>query len=381
MTTGYPYSQEVNLDDATPLSADFSGLRGSANYIRNSVKVVVDAYDGTMTYYVADPADPIIQVWGNAFPDLLTPIDQASPELAAHFRYPENLLQVQAAQFASYHVTEPDVFYQKQDFWAVPFDPTVSAGDNVTAAEVPLRPYYLLMRLPGEADETFVLVLPFTPEGRQNIVAWMAAKSDPADYGEIVVFEFPSGENVDGPSQVFSRMQQDARFSADQTLFSQSGSDVRFGDFLIIPISDGLLYVQPVYVRSSQETAIPELKRVLIANGGRLGYGTNLQLALNDSFGVPVVPPEPGGGPTPGGNVQRQIAQLLQQALDHFAAADAALQAGDLATYQAEVNAAQAAIRRAEQLAARSSTGSTSPSPSATPTPTASPTPTPSPSG
>lgn len=373
MTTGYPYSQEVSLDGATPLAAGVTGLRGSANYIRNSVKVVVDAYDGTMTYYVADADDPIIQVWGNAFPDLFTPIDQASPELAAHFRYPENLLQVQASQFASYHVTEPDVFYQKQDFWAVPFDPTISAGEEGSAAQVPLRPYYLLMRLPGEADETFVLVLPFTPEGRQNIVAWMAAKSDPADYGEIVVFEFPSGENVDGPSQVFSRMQQDARFSADQTLFSQSGSDVRFGDFLIIPISDGLLYVQPVYVRSSQETAIPELKRVLIANGGRLGYGTNLQLALNDSFGVAVVPPE-DGEPSPDGTVPQQIARLLQQAVDHFARAEDALRAGDLATYQAEVDAAQAAIRRANQLAATSGTGLPSPSP----TPTASPTPSPS---
>ncbi|MGH2660295.1 MAG: UPF0182 family protein [Actinomycetota bacterium] len=367
MTTGYPYSQEVNLEEATPLSAGLSGLRGSANYIRNSVKVVVDAYDGTMTYYVADPADPIIQVWENAFPDLFTPIDQASSQLAAHFRYPENLLQVQAFQFANYHVTEPGVFYQKQDFWAVPFDPTVSAGDEVTQ-EVPLRPYYLLMRLPGEADETFVLVLPFTPEGRQNIVAWMAAKSDPADYGEIVVFEFPSGENVDGPSQVFSRMQQDARFSADQTLFSQSGSDVRFGDFLIIPISDGLLYVQPVYVRSSQETAIPELKRVLIANGGRLGYGTNLQLALNDSFGVTVVPPE-DGEPSPGGTVPQQITRLLQQAVDHFARAEEALRAGDLARYQSEIEAAQAAIQRASELASGQRGEAASPSPTPTPTP------------
>jgi len=368
MTTGYPYSQEVNLEEATPLAVGLSGLRGSANYIRNSVKVVVDAYDGTMTYYVADPADPIIQVWGNAFPDLFTPIDQASSELAAHFRYPENLLQVQASQYANYHVTEPGVFYQKQDFWAVPFDPTVSAGDEVTPVEVPLRPYYLLMRLPGEADETFVLVLPFTPEGRQNIVAWMAAKSDPADYGEIVVFEFPSGENVDGPSQVFSRMQQDARFSADQTLFSQSGSDVRFGDFLIIPISDGLLYVQPVYVRSSQETAIPELKRVLIANGGRLGYGTNLQLALNDSFGVTVVPPE-DGEPSPGETVPQQITRLLQQAVDHFARAEEALRAGDLATYQSEIEAAQAAIQRASELASGQRGEAASPSPTPTPTP------------
>jgi hypothetical protein len=328
-----------------------------------------------MTYYVADTTDPIIKVWENAFPDLLTPIDQAPAELAAHFRYPENLFQVQAHQFANYHVTEASVFYQKQDFWQVPFDPTIPANTN-SNVNVPIRPYYLLLRLPGDAQESFVLVLPFNPQGRQNVVAWMAARSDAGpDYGQIVAYEFPPGQNVDGPSQVFARMRQDPRFSADQTLFGQSGSEIRFGDFLIIPIANGLLYVQPVYVRSAQETSIPELKRVLVANGGDVGLGSNLAQALNDSFGAPVVPPEPGGGPTPGGNVQRQIAQLLQQALNHFAAADAALKAGNLATYQAEVNAAQAAIRRAEQLASRSATGSPSPSP----TPTASPSPSPSP--
>lgn len=366
-TTAFPYSQEVDLAAATPLGPGSIGLSGSANYIRNSVKVVVDAYDGTMTYYVADPIDPIIQVWANAFPNLFTPIDQAPAELLSHFRYPENLFQVQAAQFANYHVTDSDVFYQKQDFWAVPFDPTTSAGDATLESQVPLRPYYLLMRLPGEDDETFVLVLPFTPEGRQNIVAWMAAKADAGSgYGEIVAYQFPPGENVDGPSQVFSRMQQDARFSADQTLFSQSGSDVRFGDFLIIPISDGLLYVQPVYVRSSQETAIPELKRVLIANGGKVGYGSNLQLALNDSFGVAIVPP-PDGEPAPGGTVPQQIARLLQQAVDHFARAEDALRAGDLATYQTEIEAAQAAIERANELASGQRGETASPSPTPTP--------------
>jgi uncharacterized protein len=382
-TDGYPYSQEVSLEQATPLAPGVSGLHGTANYIRNSVKVVVDAYDGTMTYYVADTTDPIIKVWENAFPDLLTPIDQAPPELAAHFRYPENLLQVQAEQFANYHVTDAGVFYQKQDFWQVPFDPTIPANTD-TNVNVPIRPYYLLLRLPGEAEESFVLVLPFNPQGRQNVVAWMAARSDAGpDYGEIVAYEFPAGQNVDGPSQVFARMRQDPRFSADQTLFGQSGSQIRFGDFLIIPIANGLLYVQPVYVRSAQETAIPELKRVLVTNGGDVGLGSTLTEALNDSFGTQVVPPEgDGGGPTPGGNVQRQISQLLQQALDHFAAADAALKAGDLAEYQKEVDAAQAAIRRAEQLAARSGTTPPSPSPtgSPTPSPTGSPTPSPTPS-
>ena len=163
-------------------------------------------------------------------------------------------------------------------------------------------------------------------------------------------------------------MRQDPRFSADQTLFGQSGSQIRFGDFLIIPVGNGLLYVEPVYVRSNQETAIPELKRVLVANGGDIGLGSTLTQALIDSLGAQVVPPEGGGGgPTPGGTVQQQIAQLLLRALNHFAAADAALKSGDLATYQAEVNAAKAAIRRAGELAAKSRTGSPSPSPSGPP--------------
>jgi uncharacterized membrane protein (UPF0182 family) len=264
---------------------------------------------------------------------------------------------VQAEQFANYHVTDASVFYQKQDFWQVPFDPTIPANTGGNE-NVPMRPYYLLLRLPGDAEESFVLVLPFNPQGRQNVVAWMAANSDVGpDYGEIVAYEFPPGQNVDGPSQI------------------------RFGDFLIIPVGKGLLYVQPVYVRSAQETAIPELKRVLVTNGGDVGLGSTLTEALNDSFGAEIVPPPGGGGPTPGGNVQRQISQLLEQALDHFAAADEALTAGDLAKYQAEVDAAQAAIRRAEQLAARTGTVSPSPSPSGTPTPSPTVSPTPSPSG
>jgi uncharacterized membrane protein (UPF0182 family) len=374
-TNGYPYSQSVSLDQATLLGPGISGMTGSANYMRNSVKVVVDAYNGTMKYYVSDPNDPIIQVWSKAFPDLFTPISQAPVDLAAHFRYPENIFQVQAYQFANYHVTNPDVFYQKQDFWQIPADPSI--GPNIgTNAQIPIRPYYLLMRLPGDTAATFVLVTPYTPSGRQNVVAWMAANSDPGPtYGQMLAFEFPSGQNVDGPSQVFSRMQQDPRFSADQTLFGQSGSQVKFGDFLIIPIADGLLYVEPVYVRSNQANAIPELKRVLVVNGGTVGLGSTLKQALADSLTGQV--PAPGGGPTPTGNVQQQIAQLLSRALADFAKADAALKAGNLALYQSNITSARAAIQRADELAAKA--GTTVPSPSASPTPTAA-SPTPSPS-
>ncbi len=233
-----------------------------------------------------------------------------------------------------------------------------------------MRPYYVLMRLPGETDETFVLILPFTPKDRQNMVAWIAAKSDPGpDYGDIVSFEFPSGQNVDGPTQVFSRINQDARFSSLRTLLGQGGSTIEFGDFLVVPVEDALLYVQPVYVVSTQANAIPELKRVIVVNGTNVGIGNTLTGALADSLGESSA----GGGeqPPPTGSVDQQVSQLLQQAADHFAAAQEALTNGDLATYQLQIKAAQAAVNQAQALL-QGSTSSASPSPGASPTPSAS---------
>jgi hypothetical protein len=366
-TAEYPYSQPLEIGNVISQGTGSAPrLSGSVNYLRNSVKVVVNAYDGSMTYYASDVNDPIIEVWSKAFPELFASLDEASSDLLSHFRYPENLFQVQTAQYTNYHVVDPNVFYGKQDFWAIPTDPTI-VGDAVA-----MRPYYVLMRLPGETDETFVLITPFTPEGRQNMVAWMAAKSDPGDdYGEIVDFQFPSGVNVDGPTQVFSRINQDARFSAERTLLGQGGSVVRFGDFLVIPVADSLLYVQPVYVESTQANAIPELKRVVVVNGLQIGIGANLREALSDSLGEPV---PGGGGGEPGGTIQEQISLLLAQAAEHFRTAEEALVTGDLATYQAEVNAARDAVDQANELAAQL-TGS--PGPSASPSPG---TPTPSPS-
>jgi uncharacterized protein len=363
-TDQYPYSDLVDLSEVASPSAQEQApsLGGDVNYLRNSVKVVVDAYNGSLRYYVADPTDPIIQAWSLAFPTMFTSMDEASPDLLAHFRYPENLFQIQAFEYTNYHVTDPNVFYGKQDFWALPIDPTVAGSDQAR-----MRPYYVLMRLPGEAEETFVLILPFTPLDRQNMVAWLAAKSDPGpEYGDIVSFEFPSGVNVDGPTQVFSRINQDARFSAERTLLGQGGSSVVFGDFLVIPLQDSLLYVQPVYVESNQPNAIPELKRVVVANGTQIGIGSTLRAALTDSLGE-VVPPDDGEQPPPQGSVEQQIQALLDQAAQHFVAADAALRAGDLATYQSEIAAAQDATTQAQELIAGLLGVQPSPSPSPSP--------------
>jgi uncharacterized membrane protein (UPF0182 family) len=378
-TSEYPYSQSVNLADATG-----GDLSGNVNYMRNSVKVVVDAYDGTMTYYADLENDPIIRAWSVAFPGMFTPIGDAPTDLSAHFRYPENLFQVQAQQFAKYHVTDPSDFYNSRNLWAVPHDPTfcpntpgafVCQGDS---GSIPaLRPTYQLLKLPDSSQEEFVLMLPFVPDKRQNMVAWMVARSDPANYGQLTAYTVPVDTNVEGPELVFSRINQDREFSSERSLLSTGGSAVIFGDFLTVPVGDSYLDVQPVYVRSNQENAIPELKRVVVVNGGTVGVGDNLPDALALASGGEVTPPNQGGGQG------ATVSDLLSQALDHFAAADQALKDGNLATYQSELKLAQSLVQQANDLAkSQGGSGSsstpgatgTSPSPSASASPSASPT-------
>jgi uncharacterized protein len=370
LTDAYPYAQSVDLGDATGDDA----FTGSANYMRNSVKTVVDAYNGTITYYADIPSDPIIAAWDRAFPGMFTPIEEASTDLTAHFRYPEALLQVQAAQFANYHVDDPGVFYRKEAAWAVPADPTLEEQSaSGTVSTMLLRPNYQLIRLPGDTEEGFHLVIPFTPEGRpENMVSYMAASSDPETYGEVVAFTFPAGRNVDAPARVFSRINADPIFSADRSLLSQEGSTVVFGDLLVIPIEDSVLYALPVYVRANQETSVPELKRVIVVNGGDVAVTPTLAESIEESTGgtVPDDPGTPGEPPT--GTTDEQIANLLSQAVEHFDAAQQALTEGDLATYQEELTIAQSLVEQANRLAADAAG---LPSPTPTPSPSASPSP------
>lgn len=374
----YPYSQRVDLGDATG-----GEIEGSANYIRNSVKVVIDSYDGSMDLYIVDEEDPVIQVWDRAFPSLFTPFSEAPLALKEHFRYPENLLQVQAAQFANYHVTDPTVFYQKQDFWAVPVDPAIQAnlsqgeGNALPApTSAEMRPYYVLLRPPDSEEEVFSLILPFTPRERQNMVAWMAASSDPESYGKIVSYEFGAGSNVDGPVQVFNQIQSYPAFAEQQTLLSQGDSAIRYGNLLVIPMGRSFLYVQPMFVQSQQANAFPELKKVVVVHGGTVGIGATLNEALVDSGlsgdGSAPGEPEPGQGI----GESARVDELLAQAVVHFRKADDALKAGDLATYQAE-------IEKARELVAQAATASLKDgrsSPEAIPTPPGLPVPSPSPS-
>jgi hypothetical protein len=345
----FPYSDRIALGPATN-----DDLAGEANYIRNSVKAVVDAYDGTIKFYMVDQNDPLIRVWEQAFPELFTPVTQAPPELVAHFRYPEDLLQTQAFEFARYHVTDVPTFFNNGKRWALP--PGLPDAVN-GKGEGTLRPYYVLIKLPTEATEQFVLFEPFTPFGRQNMVAYITAGSDPGKYGQLQAFQFPTGENVDGPTQVRSLISQDPTVSQQLTLLSQKGSDVIFGDLLIVPIEDSFLYVQPVFVTAASATPIPELKRVVVVHGGNVSVANGLTEAIDLSFGQAT--PTPGGG-QPGATVS----DLLALALQHFQKAQQLLQQGNLAGYQAEINAAQNAIQQANTLIKG---GGTTPSPSPSP--------------
>ena len=361
-----PYSERVDLDGLTlneqsrlvarPTGdgsfelverlVSVPGLEGRANYIRNSVKAVVDAYDGTVTLYVVDDEDPLIKAWQKVFPGKLTPGSDASEELRAHFRYPEDMFRVQAALFETYHIAEAGEFYTKEDAWAIPADPTAEENGQDPRA---LRPYYLLMRLPGQTEEEFALIQPFTPARRENLTGWLAGRSDPEVYGELKAYSMPPDRIVYGPGQIQARINQDSRVAEQVTLWNQSGSRVIYGNLLVIPVGDALLYAQPLFLRA-ERSEIPELSGIVLVLGDDVVMGDTLGAALQELFGE-ATPVDPGVAPEepeePGTGVAPDVAALIERALGHFDAAERALREGDLATYQRENEQAEALLRQA----------------------------------
>ena len=339
------------------------GLRGRANYIRNSVKAVVDAYDGTVSLYVTDPADPLIRAWDQAFPGILQPVGQASAELRAHFRYPEDMFMVQAAMLRAYHIQDPAQFFRGDDVWAIPEDPAFAdnqaeaQGDSDRRRDLP--PTYQLLRLPGEQQEEFTLVLPFTPADRQNLSAYIGGRVDMGGAGRLRILQMPPSQTVFGPEQVYARIQQDAAVSQQITLWNQAGSTVITGNLIVVPVGDSLLYAQPLFLQA-EGSPIPELRRVVLVLGERVVMGDRLGDALQLLFGqrVPGVeagvegqPAAPGQPPPVAGSASDpRVAALIRQALDSFAAADQALRDGDLGAYQQRTRAAQAALEQAQGL-------------------------------
>jgi len=364
-TNGYPYSKRTTLGDVTAdsLTTSSSSLiaqpRDEVNYIRNSVKAVVDAYDGTVTLYEWDGADPVLKVWEAAFPGTVKSADQISPELRAHLRYPQDLFKVQRDLYSKYHVTDPKAFYGRQDFWAIPDDPTKRA-----TAE-PQPPYYLTLQMPTQPQASFSLTTTFAPQGRDTLAAFMAVDSDAtsSDYGKLRVLQLPRTTTVAGPGQVQNKFESDPGVSSELSLLRRGGSDVELGNLLSLPVGGGLLYVEPVYVRASTGSSYPLLKKVLVQFGTGLGFADTLGEALDQAFsgssggsGPTTSPPT---GTTGGGNAA--LTKAITDAQQALRDSDAALKAGDFTAY----GAAQARLKAAIAAAAAATAASASPSPSA----------------
>ena len=262
VTDNYPYSTQA--------------MR-TINYIRNSVKIVIDAYEGTTTYYLADTDDPIAATISKIFPDLFTPIEAMSADLRSHIRYPQDIFTLQTEMFSTYHMTNPAVFYNKEDQWDVP----AIDSDGRTAV---MEPYYTIMKLPGEQNAEFIQMLPFTPRRKDNLAAWMVARSDGEHYGKLMVFQFPKQKLIFGPRQIVARINQDEEISPQITLWNQQGSQVIQGTLLVVPIEESLLYIRPLYLRAA-DGQIPELKRVIVAYQNEIVMEETLALALNRLFG------------------------------------------------------------------------------------------------
>jgi uncharacterized membrane protein (UPF0182 family) len=321
------------ISDRYPYSQDTDGI----NYIRNSVKAVVDAYDGTTTLYVADAEDPVIQTWQNIFPGMFKPLSAMSAELRSHIRYPEDFFEVQAAIYRTYHMKDPQVFYNREDQWDV-------AKENYAGMTSAMQPYYIIMRLPGEAHEEYILMLPMVPKGRDNMISWMAARCDGSDYGHLFEYAFSKDSLFYGPYQIQARINQNPEISRQLSLWNQMGSKVILGNLIVIPVQDTLLYVEPLYIRA-ENGQLPELQRVIASYGDQVVMGDTLPETLASLFtgregaAPPVVaeiksqtPPVPAGGIAPPAQTSSS-----GSAADHYNRALKALSAGNWTEFGSEM--------------------------------------------
>jgi uncharacterized protein len=366
-TNDYPYVQRIDLGDAARHDeSSAGGVHGSGNYIRNSVKALVDAYTGKVTLYAFDESDPILQTWRKAFPNLFAPKGSMPAALQAHLRYPEDLFSIQTDRYTLYHLTQANDLYSRKDLWALPEDRSgeiqsqqqQQQAQNPVAALAPptnagvMRPYYLLTQLPGQTKPGFSLVMPFTPNNKQNMVAYMAVDSDyPGDYGQMTLFSLDPSRTIDGPTQVNSRILANPTVASQLSLLNQQGSKVILGNLLIVPVEKSLLYVQPIFVqsagasRSATVNTIPLLEKVAVVLNTDVGYADTLSEAIASVVTGPAPPTgtqPPSTSPTPPApppGASATVQQLLQRADQEYQAAQQSLQKGDLAGYQQHVDA------------------------------------------
>jgi hypothetical protein len=337
----YPYAQRT---------AD------GTSYMRNSVKVVIDAYEGSVDAYIAQPNDPVVQTYANIFKGIFKPISAMPADIRRHVRYPADLFRIQTALHATFHMTEPDAFYHREDQWQIP------GTINKLTNENPFM-RHIIMRLPGEKDPEFIYMTPFTPRGKDNLAAWMVARMDGENYGKLSVYRFPKQSLVYGPKQIANRINQDTDISRQLTLWDQKGSEVIRGELLVIPIEESLIYVQPIYLRA-EGGSIPELKRIVVAHENRVVMGESLEEGLNALFGSGAAAQTrasvqdslsalgaeqsvvgAGAVPTTGAAPSGAIADLLREAQTHYDRAIAAQRAGNWADYGRELDALGATIR------------------------------------
>ena len=278
----YPYSRHFRLD------------RFRLNYVRNSVKAVVDAYNGSVAFYVFDTSDPVIAAYRGVFPTLFKDASEMPPVLRTHVRYPELNLEIQASVYGLYHMTDPEVFYNREDLWTVASQGTSNQREQTSE---PVEANYVLMKLPGESAMEFVEILPFTPANRNNLIGWIAGRSDDPNYGKAIVYNFPENRIVDGPLQIEARIDQNAQLSSQLSLWNQQGSSVRRGNLIVIPVGKALLYAQPIFLQA-QRSPMPELRIVVLALQDRLAYGATFEAAMTSLFqGVPSSLELPAGVP------------------------------------------------------------------------------------
>ena len=351
----YWFQDAYTISDRFPYSEALEGY--DFNYIRNSVKVVTDAYTGEVTFYVVDETEPIIAAYRQIFPDLFQPLSSMPADLLDNIRYPNGLFTVQANVYRTYHMTDPNEFYNKEDVWAWPRE----VFDDET---MDMEPYYVLMQLPGSTELDFIQILPFTPANRENMIAWFAAQSAPDNYGNKVVYEFGKDSLVYGPMQVEARISQDPVISAQLSLWNQQGSNVIRGNLLVIPIGESLLYVEPLYLQASTGN-IPELTRVIVATVNRVVMADNLGLALAQLFGEEVLAEagldELAAGGDPSASVaggsgtaisEVSIEGLIEQANQAYEAAQTYLGTGDWAGYGAQMEQLRTTLEQLAQLIA-----------------------------
>ena len=314
--------------DTFPYATHYALGNNLINYMRNSVKVVIDAYDGTTTFYVFDSQDPILSAYRQIFPNLFKDAATMPPTLRKHVRYPELLLKLQAAVYGLYHMSDPQVFYNREDLWTVASE--VGMDENGQQKTQAMEPNFVLMKLPGETGVEFVEILPFTPANRNNLIGWIAGRSDGPQYGNTIVYDFPKTRLVDGPLQIEARIDQNAQLSGQLTLWNQQGSHVRRGTLLVIPCGRALLYAEPIYLQA-ERSPMPELRLVVLALQDRLAYGPTFESAMRSLFGgeasslsAVAAPAEPGRSTTapvtsakPGTDLNAIIAEAAKDLADY----------------------------------------------------------------